>query len=170
MSAPLWTRQKKESPVATRTFDRFFSLAGPRGGAHLTARVWAQANNCWHGTGMGAPDMRCGAKPCPVKPVTATVEYLVEYLVLTLGGSASVEPAVGVDKICIPGPPKYVSEYVLKYVSAAATCGLPDLALFSSRCGSLPPPGGVQNCTASRKGCPRGGHPQLNEGCRYVGS
>ena len=42
---------------------------------------------------------------------------------------------------------------------AAATCGLSDLALFSRRCGSPPPRGGVQNCTASRKGCPFEGHP-----------
>jgi hypothetical protein len=50
----------------------FFSCRVQGGGAHLTARVSGQANNCWHGMGTCAPDMRCGAKPCPV---TATVEY-----------------------------------------------------------------------------------------------
>ena len=89
MSAPPWTRHKIRA--AYYSFDqdfrlRFFFLPGPRGGAHLTAGLWGQANNRWHGTGMGAPDMRCGAKPCPVKPVTATVEYFGEYLVIILGG------------------------------------------------------------------------------------
>ena len=42
------------------------SLAGSKGGgAHLTAGLSGQANNCWHGMGMSAPDIRCGAKPCP---------------------------------------------------------------------------------------------------------
>ena len=41
--------------------------------------------------GTCAPDMRCGAKPCPVKPVTATVEYFGQLqLIFDLywGGSA----------------------------------------------------------------------------------
>ena len=40
-------------------------LQGPRAGTHLTAGLWGQVNNRWHGTAMCAPGMRCWAKPCP---------------------------------------------------------------------------------------------------------
>ena len=60
MSAPPWTRQNIRG--CDYSFDQDLSfrltvyfLLGPRGGAHLTAGLWGQANNRWHGMGMGAP-------------------------------------------------------------------------------------------------------------------
>ena len=75
MSAPPWTRQeKKPYRKSWSKLDSLF-LPGPKGGAHLTAGLWGQANNRWHGTGMGAPDMRCGAKPCPDSHSCAEDEF-----------------------------------------------------------------------------------------------
>ena len=86
--------------------------------------------------------------------------------------TAHTDPPRGTCRLIVSGqPPKKVHDdgthacmlelgfFGESNPSAAATCGLLDLALFSSRCGSLPPLGGAQNCTASRKGRPLEGPP-----------
>ena len=72
VSAPPLDPARKKTVIESPFETGLCFLPGPRGGAHLAAGLWGQANNRWHGTGMGAPDVRCGAKPCPV---TATVEH-----------------------------------------------------------------------------------------------
>ena len=44
--------------------------------------------------GMGAPDMRCGAKPCPDSHSRAEVGFFLVKSDFFLGVAASVEPAV----------------------------------------------------------------------------
>ena len=81
MSAPPWTWQKIRGCLlqfrSGLSINGLF-LAGSKGGAHLTVGLWGQANNRWHGMGMGAPDMRRGAKPYPDSHSRAEVGFFLE--------------------------------------------------------------------------------------------
>ena len=53
-------------------------------GAQLTTVMLGRGDNRWHGTGLDAPDVRRGAKPCPLQPQLRAGPLILLLLFLVL--------------------------------------------------------------------------------------